>query len=186
MTLKHMVALALNLTALTAAGLPAAAQEASHSEYQVKAAYLFNFAKFIEWPPKTFSAMESPLVIGVFGDNPFAGHLEKTLQNKVINNRPVTVRYTRNLADLKGCHILFISASENKRCREVLDAIDGSGVFTVTENSDRFLQTGGMLNLFTDQEKVRFEINDAAARRAGLKISSRLLLLASKKSPTPT
>jgi hypothetical protein len=181
----RLAILALNL-AFAAAAAPAAAPDAGPSEYQVKAAYLFNFAKFVEWPPQALAAPSAPFVIGVLGENPFGHDLEGMLQNKSINTHPVTVRYFKSLADLKACQILFISVSENKRWREIFDALGGAGVLTVTENSDSFLASGGMLNLFSEQDKVRFEINDDAARRAGLRISSKLLLLAGKKSSTHT
>jgi len=165
----------------TLAGFEDRAQvpEATPSEYQLKAAFLFNFAKFVEWPAEAFRKRDSALVIGVLGDNPFDSDLERTVQNKTINGHPFTVRQLKALPEVKSCHILFISKSERRRLPEIMTALDAANVLTVSE-VDHFLQAGGMVNFVMEGNKVRFEINDEAAKRASLRISSKLLNLAKR------
>jgi hypothetical protein len=155
----------------------ASAQESQPSEYQVKAAFLFNFAKFVEWPPETFAGATSPLVVGILGDSPFGGDLERTIQNKTINNRLIVVKSLHSLAEATNCQVLFISTSEKKRLAEIFDGLHGASVLTVSE-TDGFTEAGGMINFVWEGKKIRFEINNDAARKANLKINSKLLSVA--------
>ena len=182
MTFRQMAVLSLNLIIGTAASLPGTAggQEALPSEYQMKAAYLYNFAKFVEWPVKVLPPGDSELVIGVLGQDPFNGALDSTIENKKIERHPLRVRHFKSPREAKACHILFISGSEKKRWQEISDALAGSSVVTVSENWDRFTEDGGMIYFFMEGRKVCFDINDEAARKAGLKISSKLMLLRKK------
>lgn len=151
------------------------AQEAS--EYAVKAAFLYNFAKFVEWPPGAFGHNGAPLIVGVVGDDPFGSALDQTIQGKSVNGRQLTVRRFSGGQDLRECHILFISSSERKRLSQILDSIRGAGVLTISE-MDQFNQQGGIINFILERGKVRFEINTGAAESARLKLSSKLLALA--------
>jgi hypothetical protein len=153
------------------------------TEYQVKAAFLEKFGKFVEWPDTAFADAGSPLVIGVFDENPFRDDLEKLAAKDTINGHAIVVRQIKSPADLKGCHVVFIPASVKAREREVLAAVNGLGILTVSETDD-FIQAGGMINFVIENSRIRFEINDAAARRAGLKISSKLLALARPAKPS--
>jgi hypothetical protein len=178
MHFRSAIKLFLSLALLTlGVRPPARAQEAAPSEYQLKAAFLYNFAKFVSWPPEAFPEPSSPFVIGVIGDNPFGEDLEHTVKDKVLNGHPFAVREVKALSEVKNCHILFISASERKRLPEILEAARGANVLTVSE-LERFLQSGGMIHFIMEGNKVRFEINDEPARNSGLKISSKLLSLA--------
>jgi hypothetical protein len=170
-TLIACLSLALLLSA------QADAQESQPSEYQIKAAFLFNFAKFIEWPPESFAGATSPMVIGILGDNPFGNDLERTIQNKTINNHLIEVKPVHSLAEAASCQVLFISASEKKRLAEIFAGLHGTGVLTVSE-MDGFTEAGGMINFVLEGKKIRFDINDDAAKKANLKISSKLLSLA--------
>lgn len=154
-----------------------AAQDTTPSEYQIKAAFLFNFAKFVAWPPEAFAATNAPLVIGVLGENVFGDNLERTISNKTINNRPLLCKEFRSVADVTNCQILFISASEKGKFTKILDALRGTSVLTVSE-SDQFIEAGGMINFVIESNKIRFQINDDAAKKSGLSISSKLLSLA--------
>lgn len=166
------------LTALVQLCGPAAqAQETPPSEYQLKAAFLYNFAKFVEWPPEAFPEATAPFIIGVLGDNPFGGELARTVNNKTINGHPFTVKEGKAVYELKTCHILFISKSEKKQLPEIMNVLGAASVLTVSE-VDRFLRSGGMINFVMEGKKVRFEIHDEAAKRAGLRISSKLMNLA--------
>jgi len=153
------------------------AQPPEPSEYQLKAAFLFNFAKFVEWPPKSFPEPTAPFIIAVLGDNPFEGELDRMVHGKAINGHPFEVKQLKGLSEIKACHILFISKSERRRLSEIMTALGAANVLTVSE-MDRFLPAGGMVNFVMEGNKVHFEINDEAARSAGLRISAKLLNLA--------
>jgi hypothetical protein len=186
MTLRQMAMLSLNLMVGAAVGLPggASGQQSAPSEYQMKAAFLYNFAKFVEWPPAVLPE-NSTLVIGVLGDDPFDATLENTIRNKNVAGHPITCRRIKSPNDVKGCHILFISSSEKKRWPEISGALAGSSVLTVGENWDNFTDTGGMIYFFMDDRRVCFDINAEAARRASLSISSKLMLLRKKPAAQP-
>lgn len=153
------------------------AQEAQPSEYQLKAAFLFHFAKFVEWPPTAFETGTSPMVIGVLGQNPFGADLEQTIRNKTINNHGFVIKEFRSAAEATNCHVLFISSSESERLSEIVEQLHGTSVLTVSETA-RFIEAGGMINFVPEGNKIRFQINNEAAKRAKLKISSKLLSLA--------
>jgi hypothetical protein len=152
----------------------AAAKEAS--EYELKAAILYNFAKFVEWPAEAFSDDSAPVVVGVVGDDPFQGSLDSVV-GKTANGRQVEIRRLNASQDLRSCHVLFVSSSEKTRLGQIVASVDGASVLTVGE-MEGFESNGGMIRLTMEGSKVRFEINAGTARRAGLKISSKLLSLA--------
>ncbi len=170
---KTLIVLAMGL--LLAAGLRA--QTSSPSEYQIKAAFLYNFAKFIEWPHTAFVDDKSPFVIGILGDNPFGNLLEPTVAGKKINEHPISIQTYREIDGATNCHILFISNSEKKRLPEIIGKLQGATILTVGE-TERFIETGGMVNFVREGTKLRFQINDDTAKVAKLKISSKLLGLA--------
>jgi hypothetical protein len=157
------------------------AQEFRPTEYQVKAAFLFNFAKFVEWPPRAFASGTSPLVIGVLGENPFHEDLAQTIRNKTIDNHRLEITEIRSLAQATNCHMLFISTSEKERLPEIFKSLKGARVLTVGE-TDRFIAAGGMINFVLQGTKIRFQINREAATSAGLRISSKLMSLALRPS----
>ena len=140
-------------------------------------AFLFNFAKFVAWPPEAFAEASSPIVIGILGENPFGGDLERTIRNKTISSRSLEVKEIRSLLEATNCHVLFISTSEKQRLTEIIQGLRGASVLTVGE-TERFTEAGGMINFVLEENKVRFRINDEAAKSAKLKISSKLLSLA--------
>jgi hypothetical protein len=156
------------------------AQNPQPTEYQLKAVYLFNFAKFVEWPDGAFSNPGAPLVIGVLGDNPFGDSLETTVQGKALNHHPLAVREIRASNEVTNCHILFISSSEKKRLPEILKGLQNVPILTVSE-MDRFTENGGMINFVWVDKKIHFQINDPVAKAAGLKIGSKLLGLSAKR-----
>ena len=148
-------------------------------EYKLKALVVFNFAKFVDWPPQSFADTNVPIVIGILGDDPFDGVLDEIIKGRAINGRPLQVKRSRNVADLKGCQLLYVSASEKDRHAQIIAALDGLPVLTISD-ADQFLPRGGMVRLMMQQQKVRFSINAPAAEHAGLKVSSDLLSLAAK------
>lgn len=167
----------LLLGCLFAFGFPAQAQETAPTEYQIKAACLYNFIKFVEWPTQAYAGATSPTVIGVLGENVFGDDLEKAIHDKVVNHHPLQFKHFDSVKEVTNCQVLFISASEKKRFPEILEALRGKSILTVSE-SDHFLRDGGMINFVIVDLKVRFQINNEPARKAGLIISSDLLNLA--------
>jgi hypothetical protein len=156
--------------------LYAPADTLTPTEYQVKAAFLYNFTKFVEWPDKAFSNSTTPLNICILGRNPFENSID-IISDKSVQERITTVKMNPDSIQLNQCHILFISESENNRMAAILNRLDHSSVLTVAD-TEGFTSAGGMINLIMRDKKVCFEINLKAARKAGLKISSQLLSLA--------
>jgi hypothetical protein len=146
-------------------------------EYKVKAAYLFNFLKFVEYPPESFADSLAPIVIGVVGEDPFGSALPQIVIGKTVQGRDLVIHVYRAGEDLRGAHILFIGASERKRLPAILSSLRGSSVLTVSDAAG-FLDAGGMIQFVNEEERVRFAINADAAARVKLKISSKLLSLA--------
>lgn len=147
------------------------------SEYDVKAAFLFKFAQYVEWPATAFPQVDAPFCIGVLGDDPFGGALDAAVAGGTINNRKLVIKRSNRVEDLKTCQILFISKSEQAQVGPILDSLGNASILTVGE-VDGFADRGGIINFFLAGNKVRFEINPEAARRKGLKINSQLLRVA--------
>jgi hypothetical protein len=160
--------------------LRCSAQPNQPSEYQIKAAFLFNFAKFVQWPASALPDPASPVVIGVLGRNDFGDALEQTLHGKSIDTHPVLLKVFHTVAEVTNCQVLFISTSEKGRLDKTLGGLQGMNVLTVGE-MDEFISAGGMVNFVIQDNRIRFEINNDAAEKAGLKISSKLLSLAIHK-----
>ena len=166
------------LLLLLAGHQPARPQENAPSEYQVKAAFLFNFGKFVGWPAEAFTNAADPLVIGVYGGNPFHHDLEQLVAGKQIGGHSVTVRQITALSALKQCHVVFLNTPDPGQAAGILGALDHAPVLTVTENLAHFQGSKFMINFVLEHGKIRFEINQDAARLCRLKISSKLLTLA--------
>jgi hypothetical protein len=147
------------------------------TEYQVKAAYLFNFAKFVEWPPSSFADASAPLQICVFGQDPFGQELRDITNEKIVNGRKLEVHQVVDLQLARACHILFIASSEKAQVKQILESLRGSGALTVGDTK-AFAEQGGMINFVLESNRVQFEVNRKAAEQAGLKISSKLLSVA--------
>lgn len=168
---------AVSIAWLVFAASEVAAQGNLSGEYQVKAAFLFHFAQFVDWPPEAFKDAASPLTYCTAGRDPFQGALEASLNGKMIGDRPVRVVHFRQVEEIRGCQILFLGTPEKKFISATLANLRASPVLTVGE-SENFARVGGMIGFFLEDNKVRFEINLDAAERAKLKISARLLALA--------
>jgi YfiR/HmsC-like len=200
-TVCFMIRKTLFLAILTtllacATGISGAASE----EYKTKAGYLLNFVEFVEWPSEAFPEVGSPVVIGIVGKDPFGPELD-TRQGKTVNGRKLQIKRFKGalefrgeetpgrrqdnilrkqaakLAELKSCHILFISSSEKKYLPLILNPLKGASVLTVGETA-AFAREGGIICFFDDENRVKLEINLAAAEQARLKISSKLLSMA--------
>jgi len=145
------------------------------SEYQVKAAFLYNFLKFVDWPSDGMSA-PGTICLGVLGRDPFEGALDEVQGKSAKGRKVVVVRY-RTIEEAKGCDLLFISASEKGRLPQILKQLQNSRLLTVADQ-EGFCEAGGMINLVSIKNRVGFDVNVAAASRVRLKISSQLLKLA--------
>jgi len=150
------------------------AQNSPSKEYQVKAAFLLNFLQFIEWPAAAFGNAETPITIGVLGDDPFGAILEKTFQDEIVQGRKLMVKRSKQVEDMKACHVVFVCKSESDHVADILTSLNDTNIVTIGE-IDGFAGRGGIINFYFDDKKLRFEINPTAAQRKGLKISSQLL-----------
>lgn len=160
-----------------ARGTPAVANTQPLPEYLIKAAYLYNFALFVEWPSTAFARPDSPIVIGVVGTDPFGPALEQTVRQKSINNRAIRVERLQAHQELKRCHILFVSASESSRIGELAQRVGGLSVLVVGDTAG-LTRRGATITFAVEDNRVRLEVNVDAARRSRLTISSKLLNLA--------
>lgn len=146
-------------------------------EYKLKAVFLFNFVQFVDWPESAFTETNSPLVIGVLGNDPFGRALDATVESELVHNRKLEVRRYQKVSEIQKCHVLFISRSETANLKAILAAVKGKTILTVGDSPD-FANSGGMIGFFKEQNKIRFRINVQAAKEAHLSISAKLLQLA--------
>jgi hypothetical protein len=146
-------------------------------EYRVKAAFLYNFAKFVAWPAEVFPAADSPVAFCLAGDDPFGELLESIINERKVEGRSISIRRLASDAPLAGCHLVFSSELDGARVARVLQHAGEANALTVGE-ADDFLSRGGMIRLFVEEGKVRFDISARSAEQVGLKISSQLLKLA--------
>jgi len=157
--------------------LAGAAQAQSATEYQVKAAFLFNFARFVEWPADAFPSADAALQICVLGQDPFGRDFEQVIVDKTVNGHRIEIAHPDGIPQARACQILFIAASEKARLRDILQGLKGASVLIVGDTPG-FAALGGAINFVLDDDRVRFEINLKAAELAHLKISARLLTVA--------
>ena len=157
--------------------LPVQAQTNVPLEYQLKAVFLFNFTQFVDWPPGSFDSDQSPLVIGILGENPFGSYLDETVSGEKVNKHPVVVRYYKDGEDVDNCHLLFINLPDAKKRKQAIDALKGKNILTVGDASG-FSNEGGMIRFFTRNNKISLQINLEASKSSELVFSSKLLRLA--------
>jgi hypothetical protein len=157
----------------------AKAQDPAPMDYQVKAAFIVNFPKYVDWPDSTFAATNSPITVAVLGDDNVADEFSKMIANgKSVSGHPIALKRITRAEDITSdCRILFVGASERERNAAILEKTKTAGILTVGD-SDDFLQKGGVINLVHQGRKIRLQINLDAAQEQGLKISSRLLMVA--------
>jgi hypothetical protein len=158
--------------ALVLAGPPVLAQ--SPSEYQLKAVFLFNFAQFVEWPATAFADPEAPLIIGVLGQDPFGPQLDEVVRDEVVRGRKLQVQRYQRAEAATDCHILFISHSESRNLEQILAALRGRSILTVSDAAG-FALRGVMIRFIPEKSRIRLRVNLDAAKSAGLLISSKLL-----------
>jgi hypothetical protein len=147
------------------------------TEYEIKAAFLYNFAKFVDWPSAVFRSNDDPFVIGLLGHDPFGPAIDEVLSGKTVQNRKIVLKRFAGAQAATASHMLFISASEAGRWEEILGALGSKPILTVSDMPD-FIEREGMIGFTMENKKMRFNINKAAAEAAHLKFSSELLKLA--------
>ena len=175
-----MVALTLRIAAFAALlwALPALPQgETRPAEVQIKAAFLYKFGDFVQWPAPMFARADAPFVIGVLGADELAAALEQLVVDRTVQGRPIVVRRLRRGEALAGLHVLFIGQAESARLAETLAAARGHPMLIVTE-TENALAAGSMINFVAEESRVRFDVALPSAERGQLKISSRLLAVA--------
>lgn len=155
----------------------------SVAEYQIKAAYLYKFLAFIDWPPQAFARTDAPLVIGVLGANPLADELAQVVATRQASGRPVAVRRLRAGDGLTELHVLFVARSEAARLPGIVAAARELPLLVVTELDDA-MPSGSAINFVVVEDKVRFDVALAVAEKANLRISARLLTVARKVMPS--
>jgi hypothetical protein len=171
------MALVCLVTVHPSPGLAQPASSETPPEYLIKAAYLYHFAMFIEWPADAFPAAGLPITIGVLGSDPFGSTLDATIRGKKIDGRPLVVKQLQWNDDVRHSHILFVASSEAGRIAELSRRVEGRPILIVGETTD-LAKRGAVINFRIDDGRVRFDINIEAAKRARLSISSKLLKIA--------
>jgi hypothetical protein len=168
---------AVLISGLASLAWPAWGQSHEASGYEVKTAFLFNFAKFIDWPSSSFATPQSSFTICVLGVDPFGNVLDEALQGKVIGDRPLALRRLKDKAEARRCQIVFVSSSESAHLADILASLQGANVLLVGDTYS-FAASGGTIEFTLEDNHVRFSINTDAVNRSGLRFSSKLLALA--------
>jgi hypothetical protein len=176
LSLAALTAGVIALAPVTAAHAQSADSAAISREYLIKAALLYNFAKFAEWPEAAFTNNAAAVRICVIGDDPFGPALD-SINGKTVKDRNLIAVHIARVEDAAACHILFVSASEGHRLEAILDAVSGLPILTVADIG-QFASSGGIVALKTAEDRSRLEINVGAAKKAGVRLSSKLLRLA--------
>jgi hypothetical protein len=166
----------LLLAGLLSFAAPAAqaVESAAARENQIKAAFLFNFAQFVEWPKAAFQQPGDPLVIAILGPDPFGPVMDTFVRGENVQGHPLRVERHLRIADIKTCHILYVNEPDEAKLAEILSQLKGRNILTVSD-AGRFAEQGGMIHLVKENNKMRFRVNLAAATEAKLTVSSKLL-----------
>lgn len=174
---KIMLARILFIIALVFISLPATANEVSR-EYMIKAAFIYNFTKFIVWPQQDSNSNVDSFNVCILGDNRLSA-ASSTIQGKLVHGKILQIKYIKNVEKKAECEIIFFAISNTERLKKALESMKGMSILSVGDSRD-FIDNGGIIGLFENNNKVRFDINQLAANESGLKINSRLLELANR------
>ena len=150
--------------------------QVSTREYEVKAVFLYHFTEFVEWPERAFPGPQSPAVIGILGTDPFESYLQTLIANEKIGQHSLVIKHFSNVEDVTNCQILFINVSDKKNVDAIIEKLKGRSILTVSD-ANRFAKAGGMIRLYTRNEKVNIEMNLDAIKEENLVVSSKLLKL---------
>jgi hypothetical protein len=169
--------LAIGLVLLVSRPSAAAADEPAFEEYKVKAAYLYNLTKFVTWPDSAFPSPQSDFVIAILGTDPFGSAMDELLLDRTAGGRKIRLERLDTVNQLNRCQILFISRAMEPKAKLILERLAGQPVLTVSDMPG-FGENGGIFNFYWEDQNVRFEVNQAAAQKSGLRVSAKLLSLA--------
>jgi hypothetical protein len=183
MSMLRQVGAVIGIAVLSIACSVAPASAQSVTDDQVKAAYVFNFAKFIQWPAEVFATADAPMNFCVLGRSPVVDELDSSMTGKSVNGHAIVVKHLHGPDEIKGCHLIFLAASAGKQQQKLIQAAKGSTVLLIAETPG-FAHAGGTINFIMENGRLIFEVNISAAESAHLKISSKLLALARIVSPT--
>ena len=173
---KNSIANSFAAILLLISNLLSVAQTPVSREYQLKAAFLFNFTQFVDWPANSFSSAKEPMIIGILGKDPFGSYLEEIISGEKVNGHPLIINRYNNIDDVGRCQILFINLAETKKAEQAIAKLKEQNILTVSDAPD-FLQQGGMIRFYTKSDKIKLEVNLEASKAANLVISSKLLRL---------
>ena len=151
-------------------------------EYKLKAVFLFNFTQFVNWPPSAFAAANTPLTIGVLGEDPFGSYLTDTVTGEKVYGHELVIQHFQTVEQVTNCQVLFISRSEADHLQTILAQLKNQSILTVSD-AEGFSKEGGIIRFTTRENKIRLKINLGAAKAANLTISSQLLRLADVVEP---
>lgn len=166
----------INILLLVLQVFPSVSQTVDR-EYKIKAAFLFNFTQFVEWPPAVLPEANTPVVIGVLGENPFGSYLGNLISGEQVNGHPIVMQQYKNVEEIKICHILFINETEINKLKQAITTLKGQSILTVSDAPD-FIEEGGMVRFVKRNNKLRIQINPLPVKEAGIIISSKLLSVA--------
>ncbi|MBK6399250.1 MAG: YfiR family protein [Bacteroidetes bacterium] len=150
------------------------AQKGANSEAKIKAVFLYNFTRFVEWPARSFSSETAPFVIGIIGEDPFGAYIEQAIVGEKVNSHPIVIRRFNSIAEIEDCHILFVNLHDGGMIKQVVAHVSGKNILTVSD-ANNFAGWGGIIRFYSEESKVKIEINTTAAKAAQLSISSKLL-----------
>ena len=152
-------------------------QNKAASEYQVKAVFLYNFTQFIEWPQSAFNSADDPFIIGIIGDDPFSSYLDEAIAGEKVGTHPLVIKRFNEVREISECHMLYINSDDLDWVRRVLSYVSHKNILTVSEVPD-FNRYGGIIRFFTEDKRIRLQINVEKSKDAQLNISSKLLSVA--------
>jgi hypothetical protein len=155
-------------------------QDAVLPEYKVKSVFIFNFTKFVDWPSTSFESEDSPFIIGIIGNNPFGNYLEETVLGEKVGPHPIVIKRYLDKKDITKCHLLYLGYTDPNRIKDIISYLENKPVLTVSE-ADGFCNSGGMVQFYTERNKIKLAINSEASKSASLNISSKLLSVARTK-----
>lgn len=175
--LKKILAKYNRILLLVYGTLLLSAQSTGDREYRVKAAFIFNFTQFVEWPSHSFKTPDSPAIIGIIGKDPFGSYLHEAISGESMGSHPLLIRHFENVDEINDCHILFFNINDKTKLKEAIAKIKGKNILTISDAND-FAKTGGMIHFYTKDDKINIRINLEAVKSENLVISSKLLKLA--------
>ena len=152
-------------------------QTATASEYQIKAVFIYNFTHFVNWPERAFDSQYDSFVIGIIGNDPIARYVETAIANERVGSHVLRFERYNSIKEIDKCHILYVASKDPDEIKEILKSVEGKNILTVGDTPN-FVRWGGMIRFYTEEGRIRLQINNTIAKEEELKISSKLLRVA--------